>query len=325
MLAIINVILLIFTMSYSFYIPATVKLELLTLPEFEKAGVNLAVLRLDKTDEGISGNKWFKLRYHIESALSQQAKGLISVGGAYSNHLHALAIAGQQLGMATVGLIRGYPKQTPTCQDLSQFGMEVDWLSYGEYRERYQATFWQRWLTKYAGYYAVPEGGGGLLGAKGCCVIPQLISEQLVNIGWHEYDAIYVSVGTASTLAGIVWGDAGQHQVVGCLAVPSKYGVAQQLTKLLDNIPVNTKNYKLLSATRKGFGQLDDELLAYMKEVEQLTGLLLDPVYTAKTLYLLQQQVIAGQIARGSRIVFIHTGGLQGRRAMFKGEKKMGN
>lgn len=302
-------------MAYSFYIPSTVTLELISLPKFEKAGVKLAVLRLDKTDEGISGNKWFKLRYHLEAALKRQAKGLISVGGAHSNHLHAMAIAGQQVGLATVGLIRGEPKQTPTCKDLVKYGMSIHWLSYALYRTRYQTTFWHNWLASYPDYYPVPEGGGGVLGAQGCCIIPQLIKERLISIGWNDYDVIYVSVGTASTMAGIVWGEAGHHPVVGCLAVPAKYGVDQQLTNLLADIPITVTNFQLQPAARKGFGQLDEKLLIFIKEVEQLTGLLLDPVYTAKTLYFLQQQVITGQIARGTRIVLIHTGGLQGRRA----------
>lgn len=301
------------------HIPNTVTLEHLRLPEFEQAAVQLAVLRLDKTDRWISGNKWFKLHYHVEQALTQQAKGLISVGGAHSNHLHALAVAGAQLGLPTVGLLRGNPIQTPTSLELENFGMTLHWLGYGEYRNRYQANFWQNWLAQYFGYYAVPEGGGGVLGAKGCCVIPQLISERLASLGWDDYDAVYVSVGTGSTLAGIVWGDGGKHRIVGCLAVPSHYGVDKQIAELLAQLPITDTNYQLQSAARKGFGQLDDELLAFITTIEAQTNLLLDPVYTAKTLYFLQQQIVAKQIPRGSRIILIHTGGLQGRRVLLEG------
>lgn len=306
-------------MQHLFHIPSSVTLERLRLPVFELSNIQLAVLRLDKTDQWISGNKWFKLQYHVNQALSQQAEGLISVGGAHSNHLHALAMAGARLGLATVGLLRGNPQQTPTSLDLERFGMTLHWLGYGEYRNRYQAEFWQGWSAKYPNYYPVPEGGGGALGAKGCCVIPQLISERLVDIGWDDYDRVYVSVGTGSTLAGMVWGDAGKHQMVGCLAVPSGYGVDKQIAALLAEIPIKHTNYQLQSAARKGFGQLDDELSAFITETEAQTHLLLDPVYTAKTLYFLQQQVVTGQIPSGSRIIFIHTGGLQGRRVLLEG------
>jgi len=302
-----------------FKIPNTITLDVLNLPAFMAAGVQLAVLRLDKTDKWISGNKWFKLHYHVKQAMHDQARGLISVGGPHSNHLHALAVAGYELGLSTVGLIRGEPQKTPTTQDLEHFGMELNWLTYGEYRERYQQPFWQKWLANYPDYYAVPEGGGGLLGAKGCNIIPKLINERLASIGWADYDAMYVSVATGSTLVGIIWGDEGKHQLVGCLAVPSKYGVDKQIAELLATVPINYTNYQLQSAARKGFGQVDQTLLSFMLEVEAHTGLLLDPVYTAKTLYFLYEQVITGQICKGTRIVVLHTGGLQGRRVLLEG------
>lgn len=298
------------------FVSDEVVLERLVLPVFEQAGVKLAVLRLDKTDDLISGNKWFKLQYHLRKAVARDAKGLLSVGGAHSNHLHALAAAGQKFGFATVGLIRGNPMQTPTVADLQNFGMILHWLSYGEFRRRYEDAFWQQWAERYAGFYVVPEGGGGLVGAQGCRLIPTLIKQQLATIGWDDFDSIYVSVGTGSTLVGIIWGKENRHQVVGCLAVPDCYRVDKQIEALLDEIPIKLANYQLQSAARKGFGRADPELLAFIEDVERLSGLLLDPVYTGKTLFFLQQQVQAGLIARGTRIVFIHTGGLQGRRVL---------
>lgn len=307
-------------MSDSFCIPAAVVLEPLYLPWLEPMNIKLAVLRLDKTDAFISGNKWFKLHYHLKKALENNAKGLISVGGPYSNHLHALAVAGKNANLPTVGLLRGHPQQTATTDDLERFGMTLHWLSYAEYRQRYQPEFWQEWLNRYVGYYPIPEGGTGILGAKGCSVIPELIKQQLPTVGWTDYDVVYASVGTGSTLSGIIWGEEGKHQAVGCLAVPAKYGVEGQIKALLSEIAIPHSNYQLIAACRKGFGQVDDELLAFMAEVEHLTGLLLDPVYTAKTLYCIKQQVLTGQIAEGSRIVFVHTGGLQGRRALISEE-----
>lgn len=306
----------ILVMNKLFSIPDRVLLTPLHLPAFEQANVSLAVLRLDETDHLVSGNKWFKLHYHLVEADLQRAKGLLSVGGAHSNHLHALAAIGYKLGLATVGLVRGDPVETPTVNDLQNFGMHLHWLSYGEFRQRYQESFWQTWAERYPNFYNVPEGGGGVLGAKGCRVIPQLIKQQLTLIGWSDFDVVYVGVGTGSTLAGILWGLEGKHQVVGCLAVPERYGVAEQIKALLDEIPLSLTNYQLKPAARKGFGQADPELLSFINEVEEITGLPLDPVYTGKTLFFLQQQVLAGDIAEGTRIVLIHTGGLQGRRVL---------
>lgn len=303
-------------MNNLFSIPKEVVLTPLHLPMFDKANIDLAVLRLDETDRLISGNKWFKLHYHLVQADLQQAKGLLSVGGPHSNHLHAMAAAGNELGLTTVGLVRGKALETPTILDLQALGMHLHWLSYGEFRQRYQENFWQEWAERYPGFYMVPEGGGGVLGAKGCQVIPQFIKQQLSSIGWDDFDLIYTGVGTGSTLAGIVWGLAGEHQVVGCLATPEHYGVDQQIRALLEAIPISFTNYQLKPAARKGFGQADPELLSFIDEVEEITGLPLDPVYTAKTLFFLQQQIIAGELVEGTRIVLIHTGGLQGRRVL---------
>ena len=102
-------------------------------------GVELAVLRLDRIDPLISGNKWFKLTGHLAQAPT--ASGLISLGGAYSNHLHAVAAAGKRFGFATVGLLRGLPQDTPTVLDLKAFGMQLHWLGYGGYRARHEPGF----------------------------------------------------------------------------------------------------------------------------------------------------------------------------------------
>lgn len=292
-----------------------VSLDVLTLPIFSSLGIDLAVLRLDKTDHLVSGNKWFKLQHHVQEALNRSAKGLVSVGGAHSNHLHAMAALGQQLGLATVGLLRGEASDTPTALDLQKMGMELHWLGYGEYRNRYKADFWQKWQTVYPDFYLVPEGGGGILGAKGCRIIIRLIEERLATINWDHFDCIYVGVGTGSTLAGLVWGAEGNYGVHGCLATPVRYGVDQQIEELLSEIGAEARgDYYLHPAARKGFGQVDNELLTFMEEVEKITGLPLDPVYTAKTLYYLQKQVLAGEVKEGTKIVLLHTGGLQGRR-----------
>jgi 1-aminocyclopropane-1-carboxylate deaminase len=127
------------------------------------AGVELAVLRLDLLDPLISGNKWFKLAGHLQQAIVERAEGIISLGGAHSNHLHALAAAGKRFGFATVGLLRGLPQQTPTVEDLEAFGMQLHWLGYAGYRQRHEADFWQFWQARYPGFQAVPEDGAALL------------------------------------------------------------------------------------------------------------------------------------------------------------------
>ncbi len=117
------------------------RLEPLHLDWLARAGVEVAVLRLDRIDPLISGNKWFKLVHHLRTAHEAGAEGLMSLGGAYSNHLHALAAAGKRFGFPTAGLLRGQPQDTPTVRDLKAFGMDLHWLGYGGYRRATRAGF----------------------------------------------------------------------------------------------------------------------------------------------------------------------------------------
>ncbi|TFY93622.1 pyridoxal-phosphate dependent enzyme [Pseudomonas nabeulensis] len=269
-------------------------------------GVELAVLRLDRIDPLISGNKWFKLTGHLAQA--QNASGIISLGGAYSNHLHALAAAGKRFGFPTVGLLRGHPQENATVHDLQAFGMQLHWLGYGGYRARHAADFWLPWRERYPGFHPVPEGGGGLAGALGCGVLVEQVRAQLHTLGWDDYDAWWLAAGTGTTLAGLVLAEAGAHPVYGAMAVPDDHGVAQNVSALVQ------AGYELLDASRGGFAKVDPPLLDFIETTQKACGLPLEPLYTGKALLALKQQIEAGRFPPGTRLVFMHTGGLQGRR-----------
>ena len=271
-------------------------------------GVELAVLRLDRIDPLISGNKWFKLTEHLAQARQAGASGIISLGGAYSNHLHALAAAGKRFGFPTVGLLRGHPQDTPTVLDLKTFGMHLHWLGYGGYRARHAPDFWLPWREQYPHLYPVPEGGGGMAGARGCGVLVEQARGQLNNLGWADYDAWWLAAGTGTTLAGLVLAEAGAHPVYGAMAVPDDHGVAQNVSALVQG------GYELLDASRGGFAKVDPLLLEFIETTEQACGIPLEPIYTGKALLALKQQIEAGRFAPGTRLIFVHTGGLQGRR-----------
>ena len=279
------------------------------------AGIELAVLRLDLLDPLISGNKWFKLSHHLRAAEASGAMGVISLGGAHSNHLHALAAAGKRFNFQTVGLLRGHPQQTPTVDDLQAFGMQLHWLGYAGYRARHAADFWLPWQAHYPGFYPLPEGGGGLPGALGCMSLVQQVRDQLPSLGWADYDAWWLAAGTGTTLAGLLLGEAAAHQVYGALAVPADHGVEQQVQAIVQAAGMPVGRYQLHEASRGGFAKVDAELLGFMQVAEVESGVPLEPLYTAKALMALRQQVEAGYFARGSRLVFVHTGGLQGRAA----------
>ncbi|MFG0723543.1 1-aminocyclopropane-1-carboxylate deaminase/D-cysteine desulfhydrase [Pseudomonas sp. GLN_6] len=290
-------------------------LQPLPLDWAQAAGVELAVLRLDLLDPQISGNKWFKLSQHLAAAQASDAAGVISLGGAHSNHLHALAAAGKRFAFNTVGLLRGHPQQTPTVSDLQAFGMQLHWLGYAGYRARHAADFWLPWQAQYPNFYTLPEGGGGLPGALGCMCLVQQVREQLHALGWDDYDAWWLAAGTGTTLAGLLLGEAGARPVHASLAVPADHGVEQQVQTIVQAAGQAVGRYHLHDACRGGFARVDEALLAFMQASEVASGIALEPLYTAKALMALRQQVEAGYFARGSRLVFVHTGGLQGRAA----------
>jgi 1-aminocyclopropane-1-carboxylate deaminase len=299
--------------------------------------VEVAVLRLDLLDPLISGNKWFKLAHHLTAASAINAKGVISLGGAHSNHLHALAAAGKRFGFATVGLLRGHAVQTPTTVDLQAFGMQLHWLGYGGYRARHEPDFWPSWLTQYPDFYPIPEGGAGLPGALGCGDLLDMVREQLSNLGWSDYHGWWLAAGTGTTLAGLVLAEEGAHPVYGAMAVPDDHGVeenvaailehrktgrselvreASSLTHRLANKFAPTDGYVLISASRGGFAKTDPQLLDFIATSESQSGIPLEPLYTGKALMALHDEVVAGRFQAGTRLIFVHTGGLQGRRAM---------
>jgi 1-aminocyclopropane-1-carboxylate deaminase len=281
-----------------------------------RAGIELAVLRLDRIDALVSGNKWFKLKPHLALAAAAGKRGVISLGGAHSNHLHALAAAGRRFGFASVGLLRGEPQDTPTTRDLIDFGMQLHWLGYGGYRARHRVDFWEPWLARYPDLQAVPEGGGGLAGAQGCIELVDMARRQLANLGWDDYHGWWLAAGTGTTLAGLVLGEAGERPVHGAMAVPDDHGVARRIGEVLAEAGVADGGYQLHLASRGGFARIDAQLCGFIAESEQQSGMPLEPLYTAKALLALREAVEGGQFAAGTRLIFVHTGGLQGRRGM---------
>ncbi|QRY78680.1 pyridoxal-phosphate dependent enzyme [Pseudomonas sp. PDNC002] len=291
-------------------------LQSVRLEWLERAGIELALLRLDLVDERVSGNKWFKLAPYLKQAADHGLEGVMTLGGAHSNHLHAVAAAGALFGFETVGLLRGDPQDNPTVADLRELGMQLHWLGYAGYRRRNDADFWTPWQARYPHLLAVGEGGGGLPGALGCVALTEQIRQQLGSIGWDDYDQLWVACGTGTTLAGLVLGEGGRHPVTGTTAVPPGHGVEVQVPALLLEAGVEDAGYRLIDASRGGFARIDPVLARFLLDTEAECGVPLEPLYAGKLLRALHDEMAAGRIARGSRIVAIHSGGLQGRRAL---------
>jgi 1-aminocyclopropane-1-carboxylate deaminase len=268
--------------------------------------IELWMKRDDLLHPVISGNKWRKLKYIIDHALSLGADTLISMGGAYSNHLHALAYAGKVLGLKTIGLVRGEQPEalTPTLQDMENWGMELKFVSRADYRLLRQYKKWQALPDIKPRQYWVPEGGAQTLALKG-------VAELVAEIG-IPCDTLCVPCGTGTTLAGIIEAVPQYVSVLGFAALKNAGFLTAEVEAMLsqsrDNWQIN------LDYHFGGFAKSSEELSAFIEDFELKTTIPLDPVYTGKMMYAIYDLIKKHYFKPGERIIAVHTGGLQGKR-----------
>ena len=275
-------------------------------PFLENHQVSLWIKRDDMLHPVISGNKWRKLKYGLDHALSLGADTLISMGGAYSNHLHALAYTGKMLGLKTIGIIRGGCPSclTPALQDMENSAMELRFVSRSDYREYRNHNHWQDLPGIKPNQYWLREGGATDLALKG---VAELVDE--IDI---EYDTLCVACGTGATLAGLITAVSGKKSVLGFAALKNALFLQNDVQSFLNK---DYANWKLLQDYHcGGFAKINPDLLLFMSQFEQKTSIPLEPVYTAKMLYGLYELIKNDYFKSGQRIIALHTGGLQGNR-----------
>lgn len=293
-------------------------------PLFNRHGVELFIKREDLVHPQISGNKWYKLKYNLLHAREQGFTRIVSFGGAFSNHLHALAFAGHQFGFQTIGFIRGEVTKplNPTLADAADWGMELHFLSRSEYRRRHEPEFVTQLVEPHQPCFVIPEGGANEYALAGCAEIVETISQQL-----PDYDYVCVPCGTGATLAGIVAAlnpsnskRAGKSraQVLGFKALKGHVSLADDIsTMLAGETGVDAVPWQLIDEFHcGGFAKITPELVTFMQQWQQQTGIALEPLYTGKMLFGLCELVERGFFAAGTKIVAVHTGGMQGLRGM---------
>lgn len=313
-----------------------IPLEIIEHPLFIEKGLTLQLLRTDKTDPVISGNKWFKLKYNLIEAKQQKHHTLLSFGGPYSNHLHALATAGQVYGFNTIGIIRGEEHQplNPTLSDVTAQGMKLYYIDRKTYRNKHQPIVIAQLSaliaeddpfnqgTSARQFYLVPEGGTNELAVSGAAEIAAYIPA-----GSHY---ACVPCGTGGTMAGIITGlsSSAQHKTdlprTKVLGFPAMKG-GQFLYPLLQELLTQQKIMSTISPWELfydwsfgGFGKINQQLTLFIDDFEKKYQVELDPVYTAKMMYAIVTMTEMDFFPRGSIITAIHTGGLQGKRGMNK-------
>ncbi len=288
-------------------------------------GVELWVARLDLVDPLISGNKWFKLKFNLIQALNQGATHIVSFGGAYSNHLHALAAACYRLGLKSTAVLRGelVSPLNPTLSDCEAWGMNFLPVSRAQYRQKTSPQFIQRLHDQLGMFYMVPEGGSNALAVQG---VSEVVDAIFDSIG--SFDYLCCAVGSGGTLSGLVAGAKSPVKCVGYSALKGGQYIESDIERLLAQLRAGAAGAKSCEEGGSfdivhdyhfgGFAKVRPELLDFIKWFECSFDIPLEHVYTAKMLYGIFDQIKLGCFERGQRIVALHTGGLQGRRGMDK-------
>jgi 1-aminocyclopropane-1-carboxylate deaminase len=267
-------------------------------------GVELYLKREDEIHPFVSGNKYRKLKYNLIEAEKLGVKILLTFGGAYSNHIAAVASAGNELGFKTIGVIRGEELKekvffNPTLNFAQQCGMRFEFVSRENYRDKTSEAFINNLKDKFGDFYLIPEGGTNTLAIKGC--------EEILTKTDKYFDYICCAVGTGGTISGLINCSKPSQQVLGFPALKGDF-LQQDISRF-----VYKTNWKLTTDYHfGGYAKINEELIAFINEFSSSQDILLDPVYTGKMMFGIFDLIEKGFFPKGTKILAIHTGGLQG-------------
>jgi 1-aminocyclopropane-1-carboxylate deaminase len=281
------------------------KLEVLTqeIP-LENSSIKLFIRREDLIHPMVSGNKFRKLKYNLEQAHKEKYHRLLTFGGAFSNHIAATAFAGKEYGFETIGIIRGEElaakiQENPTLKFAKDCGMKLDFVSREQYKTKSSEEFIAELAQKFGSFYLIPEGGSNDLAVRGC--------EEILTDRDSDYDFICCSIGTGGTISGLI-NSSFSHQII--LGFPSLKGdfLKEDICKFVTN-----SNWNINSEYHfGGYAKVTDELIVFMNNFYKKHGVLLDPIYTGKMVFGVIDLISKNYFPINSKILLIHTGGIQG-------------
>jgi 1-aminocyclopropane-1-carboxylate deaminase len=288
--------------------------EQISHPLFSEKGVTISVKRDDLIHPVISGNKWRKLKPIVEKCITEKYAGILTFGGAFSNHIAATAAAGKLSGIPTIGIIRGdelNAESNPTMTRAKQDQMRLEFIERAAYDRRNDVKYHQELKKKFGNFLIVPEGGASYEGVLGAV--------EIVNELTDQYDAIVLPCGTGATAAGVLLGSSGT-QVIGISVLKGGDFLLVEIERLLFECGLTSSDIKELLRDFSlksnyhfgGYGSYDDALVAFMNEFYDQTGIPTDQIYTGKMFFALLDMVKKDRFPPGSKILAIHTGGLQG-------------
>lgn len=272
--------------------------------------VHFTIARLDEIHPVISGNKYFKLKYNLQQAITEKKAGILTMGGAFSNHLCAAAFACKQAGIKSTGIIRGeitHPLNS-TLSFCKEHGMELVAVDRNEYSRNSNTL--QKLIYEYADYFFVPEGGDNENGVKGCKEILSHIPDV------QKYTHIVCCIGTGTTFKGILRA-AGQHQtVIGIPVLKIKQEDREYFIKSNTSIAAEAKSTLFFDFAGRGYAKADDELIHLMNQFYEKNRVKTDFVYTGKLVKAVISLFEQGYFQPHHPVLVLHTGGLQGNNSL---------
>jgi len=285
------------------------KIKLQTIAENSRNRLDL--LRLDLIHPVISGNKWFKLKLHLRQATHAGASGLLSFGGAYSNHIVATAYAAYTLGLRSVGIIRGEIGRapSPSLEDARALGMKLYHVSRDDYRRKLDSPAIQAILGQHPKLHVIPEGAADDTGMRGAAEIADCVPD------FGSYDFICCAIGTGTMMAGLVHAASENQQVIGFSGFKNHFELGQLVEALLPTEDRKKKFSFNHDFTFGGYGKSTPKLVAFMNRFYRETGIPTDRVYSAKMLAGVTELFNKSFFPAGATILAIHCGGLQGNRS----------
>lgn len=266
--------------------------------------ISLTIKREDLIHPFISGNKFRKLKYNLIQAKAENKKTILTFGGAFSNHIAAVAFAGKEYGVKTIGLIRGEElldkiEENPTLKFAQENGMQFEFVSREDYRLKNEISFLENLKQKFGDFYLVPEGGTNELAIKGC--------EEILTAEDAVFNYVCCAVGTGGTISGLINSAYPDQKILGFPALKGDF--------LKDEIRIFAKkdNWDLISDYHfGGYGKINLELIEFINAFFEENEVPLDPIYTGKMVFGVIDLIHKNYFPAHSKILLIHTGGLQG-------------
>lgn len=289
------------------------RLQRLTAPYLDERDIRLSVLRLDTINPLVFGNKWFKLKLNLQASQEQGFARLLSFGGAYSNHLMAVAAAGEHYGMETIGVVRGELARplNPVLQFASDRGMKLQGISRSQYRQKDSTAFADALRSQWGECFIIPEGGSNALGVKGCREIASLVR-------WESDTRrrlLAMACGTGATMAGVIQGFAANAamglEILGVSVLKAPGYMSRNVSQWLDPRSTSSEPAWRIDDDSHfgGYARSNPVLERFMSEFSGLHAIPLEHVYTGKLFWRLDQDISSGRIAPGTEVIALHTGG----------------